>query len=224
MKRLWWLLLLLSGVASAQVTVVNGVTATTDVLPSTAGQVAVYSSTGNVVGGQSTGTTFAQGVNNFAGLQFAISEASLGSPTGTMTGYTAGDTIILQCPGISFSLSPVIGVTAQSGGVVTSAALAVPGFTTGNVASGSVTCTQSSTSGSGTGFQIPVQLGLIASTIQPSSLLTGGGSLNGNLIINYSTNESPGWTGAALSEDVLLGTRCGFGLTGLSQFDLCECP
>jgi len=103
-------------------------------------------------------------VSDFAGVQFALSPNGLGAPTGTMTGYATGDTVVLGCNGVTFSIPPVISVTAASG-VATAATLLSGGKTTGMVLRGATNCSQTSTSGSGIGLQIPATLGLLASEV-----------------------------------------------------------
>lgn len=162
-------------------------------------------------------TSLGTAVQSFAGLQFAIAQTGIGSPAGSMAGYVLGDNITLQCPGVTFGTAPIIGVTGVSGGAVTTMTVAASGITSNAIPSGSITCTQLSTSGVGTGFQVAVTFGLIAASIQPASLATGGGAGNGNFFLNQnSTDASPVIAGP---ENTFVGTKAGLGFTGNSGFN-----
>ena len=155
-------------------------------------------------------------VSSFNGLQFAVAQGGIGSPAGTMSGYVAGDNITLSCPGVTFSVSPIVGVNAISGGSVTASAVIVPGITSGVVPSGSVTCSQASTSGVGSGYQVSVTFGVIAAYLSVPSLTTGGAASNGNLYLNYAAGET--FLGAG-AENAYFGNKAGYGLLGLSGFN-----
>ena len=159
---------------------------------------------------------FGMEVFNFKGLQFAVAQGSLGSPSGTMSGYAAGDTITLQCAGVTFSSSPVVGVGAVTTGSVAGSNLIYGGVTNGPVPNGTATCSQASTSGSGTGYQVSLSFGLIASAISVAALNTGGGPNNGSLAINAGDTGNGNAVGG---ENTLFGDKAGFGLTGLSQYN-----
>lgn len=102
------------------------------------------------------------------GIQFGLSAINLGAPSGIMAGYVVGDTVTLACiqpgvggpinPFVSFLNSPVVKVTSVSSGAATGAIVTTPGQTNGPFANPSVSCSQASTSGSGTGFTINGQL------------------------------------------------------------------
>lgn len=170
----------------------------------------------NRYGGISPGDTFPA----FGGLQFALSQANIGTPSGSMAGYNVGDTIVLKCAGVSFATSPVIGVTVVSGGAVTANTVAITGITQGPVPSGSVTCSQSTTSGNGNGYAVAAQLGLIAAYISPASLNTGGDASNGNLLLNTGPSDGDNWPGVAGGENTFIGAKAGHGFTGQSQYNL----
>ena len=164
-------------------------------------------------GSSAAGNIIGAGVSGFAGLQFGVAPGDISTPTGTMTNYAAGDTITLQCPGVTFTFSPVVGVTAVTTGSVTAASIVDPGVTTGAIPSGTNTCTQASTSGTGTGFQIQVKFGLIASYLSIPGLLTGGGSSNRNLLLNLGSNrEVSNRFGGA--ENTMVGDGAGAGSAG----------
>ena len=97
---------------------------------------------GQVISAPGFGSTYP----SFGGLQFAVAQGGIGSPSGTMTGYVLGDNITLSCTGVTFSTSPVVGVVGVTAGAVTQAAVANPGVTSGAVPAGSVACSQASTS------------------------------------------------------------------------------
>jgi hypothetical protein len=161
--------------------------------------------------------SFGNTVSNFGGLQFAVAQGTLSNPGGTMTGYVAGDTITLSCAGVTFTRSPIIGVAAVSGGIVTSGGVAYGGATSGPVPSGTAACTQASTSGVGTGYTVTVTFGVIASTVSIPALGTGGGAANGNFIINTATTDPLPTFGG--SESTFLGDKAGLGFIGPSFFD-----
>ncbi len=155
-------------------------------------------------------------VSSFGGLQFAIAPGGIGFPSGTMSGYAAGDNLTLACPGVTFTVAPIIGVTAVSGGAVTATTVANPGVTSGAPPSGAITCTQASTSGAGAGYQVSAQFGVIASTISMPSLATGGPSSNGNLFVNLGPNDSSNVAG---QENTFIGNKAGLGFTGNAGFN-----
>jgi len=108
------------------------------------------------------------------GVQFGLSASSLGSPTGTMASYSAGDSITLSCiqPSIggsntyvSFLTSPVVKVTTVSSGAVTAAIVTTPGQTNGILSNIAVQCSQASTTGSGTGYNVTAQLGPVPTPV-----------------------------------------------------------
>ena len=155
-------------------------------------------------------------VSQFAGLQFALAQNGLGVPTGTMTGYVAGDNITLSCTGVTFATAPVITASYVSGGAVTSAVVSNPGITSGVVTSGAVSCSQASTTGSGTGLNVTGVLGVIASYIYSGSLYSGGGG-DGSLMIAGDPTSNY-WPSMGV-EDTIFGNKAGSGLQGLSQYD-----
>jgi hypothetical protein len=153
-------------------------------------------------------------VNNFGGLQFAIAQGSIGNPSGTMSGYVGGDSITLQCSGVTFAVAPVIGAVGVSGGVVTQTIVANPGVTSGTVPSGVVNCSQASTSGSGTGFQVTAQLGVIAAYVSMPSLSQGGSAAsNENFFLNYAIGNNTSFSIAG-AENFFAAPNAGFGFTG----------
>ena len=185
--------------------------------------------TGNIYGPRTSGqwpstpvgNAFASGINGFAGLQFAIAQGSLGNPSGTMTGYAAGDNITLQCAGVTFSSAPKVGVTGATGGLITGAAVTIPGVTSGAVPSGTVSCSQASTTGSGSGYQVTAILGLVASYVNPSTLATGGpANANQNFFLNWNPGDTPNIAfSTAGPENTFIGDLAGFALTGNSGYN-----
>lgn len=165
----------------------------------------------------SQSTPLGSSVSSFGGLQFALAQGGLGNPAGTMSGYVAGNTVTLQCPGVTFTTAPVIGVTAASGGAITSSTVAGPGVTSNAIPSGSITCTQASTSGVGTGYQVAVTFGVIAAYVQPAGLTQGGGASNGNFFLNQEPGDPV--SSIAGGENVFLGPKAGIGFTGASIFN-----
>ena len=148
------------------------------------------------------------------GFQFAVAQGSIGNPSGTMTGYVGGDSITLQCSGVTFAVAPVIGVVAASGGVVTQTIVANPGVTSGAVLSVAINCSQASTSGSGTGFQVTAQLGFIAAYVSMPSLVQGGSAAsNENFFLNYAVGNNQSFSIAG-AENFFAAPNAGFGLTG----------
>jgi hypothetical protein len=111
----------------------------------------------------------------------ADSVAIAGSPTG----YAQGDTVTLTCAGCTITTNPVVVVGTVSSGVPTNIQLRVPGAIT-QAPSATVTFTQSSTSGSGTGLQVTATLGPFASSVGAANLQTGGGVVNGNVFLGGS--------------------------------------
>ena len=152
-------------------------------------------------------------------FQFALSQSGLGTPTGTMSGYVAGDTVTLSCTGVTFSISPIIGITHATGGAADGATVSNPGATSGNIPSGPLACSQASTTGSGTGFQITADKAVIAAYLYPAGLSTGGTATNGNFFLNSSPLEQ-GALWPAGSENSYLGVKSGFGLGGISTQNL----
>lgn len=162
--------------------------------------------------------TLGSSVSSFGGLQFALAQGGLSNPGGAMSGYVAGDNITLQCSNVTFSSSPVLGVTAASGGAVTAAAVTNPGVTSGAVSSGSISCSQASTSGAGAGYTVTASLGVIASYISIPTLSTGGGLSNGNLYLNFNAADGIPFVTAG-GENTFIGNKSGFGLLGASTFN-----
>lgn len=150
-------------------------------------------------------------VNKFQGLQFGIAQGdfSLGA---TGSGYVAGNTVTLQCPGVTFSTSPIIGITDVSG-VIDGSTIVIPGVTTGSIPDGSLICTQASTSGVGSGATWNVKFGVIASYLSIPKLTTGGSGFNGNLFLNYgdATPFSAQFSGY---ENTFVGDKAGGGFIG----------
>jgi hypothetical protein len=153
-------------------------------------------------------------VPSFGGLQFSLAPGGLGNPSGTMTNYAAGDAITLSCTGVTFTVSPIVGVVAVSMGAVTGSTIVNPGITSNAVPNGSVNCSQASTTGSGTGYAATAILGVISSNISVPALSVGGGANNGNLFI---TNSSPGYNspginiGATVSSATVNSGGTGYG-------------
>lgn len=150
-------------------------------------------------------------------LTYALTQSGIGAPAGTMANYVAGDSIVLSCTGVTFTSSPRVAVTSVSGGAVTQSTLVNPGSTSGIIPSTTVNCSQQSTSGTGTGFQMTATLGVVASYVTPASLLNGGStSTNGNFFLNFNSAD-PGWIGVGGAENVFVGTRAGMAFTGASS-------
>lgn len=133
---------------------------------------------------------FGATIANFGGLQFAIAPGSISSPSGSMTNYALGDTITLQCTGIVFSVPPVVGVTSVTNSAVVDYAVTNPGITSNSPNTGSVVCSQNTTSGVGAGFTMTASLGLIAANLSMQALATGGASNNSDLFLNIGTNPN----------------------------------
>ena len=165
-------------------------------------------------------SAFGNGVANFAGLQFALAQGGVGAPSGSMTGYVQGDSITLQCTGVTFAVSPVVGAVGVSGGAVTQGVVVNPGVTSGAVPSGSVACTQASTSGSGAGYQVTAALGVIASYISLPSLSTGSAasSANGNFFLNMSPTDNASYVIGG-TENLFIGDKAGAGFSGSSSYN-----
>jgi hypothetical protein len=162
-------------------------------------------------------TTLGPIVSAFGGLQFALAPGSISAPGGTMTGYVAGDTITLQCTGVNFTSSPVIGVNTVTTGAVTQGILEMPGITSGAVPSGSISCSQASTSGVGTGYTVTASLGVIASYISFPMLSTGGTTnSNGNLILNLGQGDT-GQPLFAGNEATFFGDKAGWAFNGIAN-------
>lgn len=141
-----------------------------------------------------------QAVPNDVGLsQLSLAPNTLGAPSGSMAGYVVGDTITLQCSGVTFSTSPAVRITGVSTGAVTSVTMTSGGVIFGAlpVANVSVNCSQASTSGSGTGYSTAASLGPDNSSV----------FLAGDLSIGYTTNNLTGGSTA-------LGTNGGITLSG----------
>lgn len=149
------------------------------------------------------------------GLSLALMQGGLGNPGGTMANYVAGDTITLQCTGVTFSVSPVIGISTVSGGQVTSAIVVKPGTTSAMPPAGSASCSQLLTSGTGTGYTVVAKLGIIAAYLSVPTLSSGGGVSNGNLFINVGAADTPPSMGGP--ENTFIGDLAGFGFSGLAQ-------
>jgi hypothetical protein len=145
-------------------------------------------------------------VSAFGGLPFAVAPGSLSGPLARGSGYRAGDTVTLQCPGVSFKIAPIVAVAA-TGGAVTNGRITNPGQIAGPVPGGGVTCRQAATSGGGSGYAVTVRFGPIAADLSIASLGTGGDAGNGNFFL---TQESPSAAFAG-SESTLVGDRAGGG-------------
>jgi len=122
---------------------------------------------------------------------------------GSPTGYAVGEVVTLTCAGCSFTTNPIVVVSAVSTGVPTAMQLRVPGAIT-QAPSASLTFTQSSSTGSGTGLQVTGTLGVIAADVSVASLNTAGAG-NGNMILGAETPLSTLWG----AENTFLGDRSG---------------
>lgn len=167
---------------------------------------------GTIVGPTSLG----HAVYDFAGPQFGVQADALGAPSGTMSSYAVNDAITLQCTGVSFATPPVIQVTGVVAGAVTQQTVKLQGVTTGILLNGGAACTQASTTGSGTGYQVAVQFGVmssgaadfIANNVQLSQ--TGGLTIAGNPnLANSSLFTNQTVTGTCLSACGVIYARSG---------------
>jgi hypothetical protein len=161
--------------------------------------------------------TFGGVVNGFAGLQFAIAQGGVSTPVTAGSGYAVADMITLQCPGVTFSVSPVLGVTGVTSGAVNGTTVATAGVTSGTLPAGSIVCSQASTTGSGTGFTATVTFGVIAAYVNVPTLASSGGLVNGNFFLNnweasVGANPHAGYYGG--SESTFIGDKAGAGLWG----------
>lgn len=100
------------------------------------------------------------------GVPFGLSANNL-SNTATGSGYAANDTITLACTTnpsnfgyVPFTTSPVIKVLTVSSGAIATYVVQTAGATNGPFSIVNVSCTQASTSGSGTGATFNGQLSL----------------------------------------------------------------
>jgi hypothetical protein len=167
-------------------------------------------------------TPLGSAVANFGGLQFGLAQSGIGAPTGTMTNYAAGDQVTLQCPGVSFSTSPTIGILAVTTGSPTQVVVQNPGISSGAVPSGLVSCSQAATTGSGTGLNVTGLLGVIASYVQPAGLSQGGSAQsNGNFFLNFSQLDAASSFSIAGAENTAFGERSCFGVGGASFYNSC---
>lgn len=165
-------------------------------------------------------------LNSYAGnnirqfLPLAILQGTLSNPGGTMAGYVVGDTITLQCNDVTFVAngSPVIAVTQVSGGAVTGSTVVNGGITSSPSSVGAVSCSQASTSGSGTGYAVTANLGVIAATLSIPLLSTGGATGNESLVINNASANGFATTGGG-GENLFFGDKAGLGLGGYSSFN-----
>lgn len=101
------------------------------------------------------------------GVPFGMSPTNTTLPTAG-TGYAANDTITLVCtqpstygPFIPFFTSPVIKVLTVSTGAVATYIVQNQGITNGTFSNTAISCTQASTSGSGTGATFTGQLVIV---------------------------------------------------------------
>jgi hypothetical protein len=146
--------------------------------------------------------------HEFSGTQFGIAPGTLNVTDGG-SGYSAGEVVTLACTAngatITWVSPPLVGIWQLSGGVVTNPqTLSYSGITSGPVASGTVSCTQASTTnGSGSGITLTAQLA-------PYGLpLVGSlGNQNGTLIINNPEGTATPFAG---SEGTLIGDKAGAG-------------
>ena len=153
---------------------------------------------------------------------YGIMQNGLSAPGGAMSGYAIGDSVTLQCAGLSFSSppfggsgNPTIGVVTVSAGVITQAVLNYPGLATSAPAGMTATCTQASSSGGGTGYTVTATFGAIAAYVMPAALGTGGTTAsNGNLFLNIGDAPTGINTGA---ENTFIGDKSGYGLLGASS-------
>lgn len=163
--------------------------------------------------------SYSAGVSSFGGLQFSVSQGGISSPGGTMTGYAVGDRITLSCPGMTWAIAPIIGVSAVTTGAVSGSVVTSPGVSSGIVPAGQMACAQASTTGSGTGYTVTVTLGVIAAYVAPSALNTGGSAFDGNFFLNMSYVLSDAINNATGPENTFMGTKAGVGFLGNSSYN-----
>ena len=151
-------------------------------------------------------------------VTFGLSQGGISQPTGTMTGYNNGDRITLACTGLTFSTAPVLGVTSTSSGSVTGATVILPGVTNSSIVASAATCSQASTTGSGTGLQITGSLGINAAYVSMASLGTGNSTAsNGNLYLNIGPDDAAKMQNAG-NENTFIGNKAGVGTKGWSSY------
>lgn len=161
-------------------------------------------------------------VSNFNGLQYGLAQNGLGTPAGAMSGYSYGDTITLQCTGVTFITSPVVAAIQAPANVVASAGVINPGITSGTIPSTSVNCSQAATSGSGTGYITSAVLGLYAAYVAPASLITGSLSTNlanGNYYLNVGPADGSPQIAVGGSENTFIGDKAGYAFNGQSNWN-----
>lgn len=165
-------------------------------------------------GAQFNNPGFVGGYSNIGnGLGVGIGQGSivLSNPG---SGYAVGDTVTLQCAGATFTTSPIIVVTAISGGTITGSQVTNSGFAT-VVPGGTCAFTQASTSGSGSGAVWSAIFGPYAAGISAPLLTTGGSAANNGNYFAGAETPNPAFRG---SESVFIGDRAGGNIVNSNGF------
>lgn len=154
----------------------------------------------------------ANGGGNLTTLGFFVAPNSIAVVSGG-TNYAASDMVTLSCPGANFSVAPNIAVTAVGSTIVTGVMVSMPRSVSSTANPDTVTCSQATTSGSGTGLTVSVQFTPVDPTLPVTQLTTGGGNKNGNLFINDDTLS----TTYAGAESSFVGSKAGGNFSGAAN-------
>ena len=164
-----------------------------------------------VLAGVGIGTASLNGGGNITNLGFFVAPDTVALGAGG-SGYVAADMVTLACPGANFSVAPNIAVTTVSSTVVTSVALSMPRAVSSTANAGTVTCTQSATTGTGVGLTVTLQFTPQDPDVSVMQLTNGGAVNNGNMFINNDT-VSTTYAGA---EGTFVGDKAGGAFSGIA--------